>query len=106
MRGTVFVLITFVMFKVIESVFRLHSDEAWLIAGFVGVAVAYWIRPCRKESHLKCLAVYLLLVLGMYFFGFKVPRLLSGLVNSYLATIVCVIVYTSSCWFFVTRKFK
>jgi hypothetical protein len=106
MRGTVFVLITFVMFTVIGRVSRLHSAEAWLTAGLVGVTVAYWIRPCRKESHLKCLAIYLLLVLGMYFFGFKVPPFLSGLVNSYVATIACVVLYASCCWFFVTRKLK
>jgi hypothetical protein len=106
MRSMVFVLITFVIFEVIESVSRLHSDEAWLVAGFVGVAIAYWVKPCRKDNHLKCLTIYLLLVLGMYFFAFKVPPFLSGLGNSHLATILCVAVYASCYWFFVTRKLE
>jgi uncharacterized membrane protein YvlD (DUF360 family) len=106
MRAVVFALITLVIYKTIESVSWLHSDEAWLVAACVGVLIACWISPILKENHMKCSAIYLLLVLGMYFFAFKVPKFLSGLVDYYLALVVCVVVYTSCYWFFVIRRFK
>lgn len=94
------------MYQVFESVSRVPSDEAWLIAACVGVLIACWIRPIPKDSHWKCGVIYLLIVLGMYFFAFKVPRFLSDLMDPYLAAIVCVVVYTSCCWFFITRKLR
>lgn len=106
MRAVVFALITLLIYKAIESVSWMLSDEAWLIAASVGVLIACWIRPIPKTNHIKCGAIYLLLVLGMYFFAFKVPRFLLGLVDYQVALPVCVVIYASCYWYFVLRRFE
>jgi len=103
MKGIAFVLITFLVFKVIGVP---YSDEAWLIVSLIGITIAYWIDPCRKYSHLKCLTIYELLVVGMYLFGLKLPLFLSNFVAHQLATIGCILIYTTCYWFFLVRKLE
>jgi hypothetical protein len=103
MRGTAFVLITFIFFRLVEFP---YSDEAWLAVSLIGIAIAYSIKPCRKYSHLKCLAIYELLVVGMYVFGLKLPLLLSSFVAYRLASIGCISIYTTCYWFFLVRKLE
>ena len=106
MKGTVFIVITFLMYKVIARFSALLLDEAFLIAAVLGILVAYWVPPIPKENRLKCLAIYLLVILGLYFFGFKVPRFLSRFVDYDLAMVVGLAVFGSWVWFFVRPKLK
>jgi hypothetical protein len=102
-RGTVFFLTTFVMSRVIESISLLKADEAWLTAAMMGVLVAYWISPIPGGNHLRCISVYLVLTFGIYLFGFKVAKLLTGFMGYRLAVLLCLAVYGTSCWLFVRR---
>jgi len=106
LRGVVFFLTTVVVSRVIESISQLHADEAWLLAAILGVLVAYWISPIPKEKRLRGIGVYLLLIFGIYFFGFKVAELFAGWVGYRLAVFLCLAVYASCCWFFVIRRVK
>ena len=106
MRAVVFALITLVIYKTIVSLSWLHSDEAWLMSASVGILIACRSRRRPKKEHLKVATIYLLLVLGMYFFAFKAPKFLSGFADYHLAVFVCAVVYASCYWFFVIRKFE
>jgi hypothetical protein len=98
LRGAVFVGIIWGLSEGIQYIGLLSPDEAWLVSAVVAVLVSYWIPSRPAEGYFARPTIGLTLVIGIYFLGFKLPRLFVNSVNYPLASVICVVVYAACSW--------
>jgi len=102
-RGVVFGLIIFGILQLAKSL-AAPVDEAWLVAGFLAILVSYWVPPIPGEKYVAWAGTNLLMVIGIYFCGFKLPRLFVSQVSYPLASLLCILLFMFCWWLIVARR--
>ena len=105
-KAVVFSLLIFGISQLLTGTKSLPRDEAWLVSALAAILVVYWVPPTTKEKYLTWTITKSALVVGTYLFLFKVPLVLAGFMNYYIAIAGCLLIYVSCCWFAISRKNK
>ena len=98
LRGAVFTIAFLGLTKVIQNFELLSGDEAWLVSGITAVLVCYYVPPRPAEGYFGRLSVGLTLIVGIYLFAFKLPRLFVSAENVPLASWLCLFLFTGIFW--------
>ncbi len=80
-----------------------RGDEVWLLLGLIAVHISYWLRSDSNEGYWKFTLPILVLVIGGYILALKTPKILSGVMPSGLAQLVCLAIYASVGWLIVKK---
>ena len=86
--------------------YGLGEANAFLMSGLVAILVVYWTPPLKKETYLHWILTHCVILVGLYVFLFKLPLLVVGLLSYRAAQILCVTVYSITCWFLIRQKAK
>ena len=103
-RVVVFVGIMTIGELILPSTYAFTAANAFLVSGLVAILLVYWTPPIKKETYIHWILSYGLLMFGIYVSLFKLPHLFEGLVGLRVAQILCVTVYTLTCWFLIRLK--
>lgn len=89
LRGAVFVVTLFGLFKIGQSSELLPADEAFLASAITAVLVSRWVPPRAADGDTVPLGTSLMIVLGLYFFALKLPWLFVSPTNYRATSLIC-----------------
>lgn len=103
LRAVVFSLVTFVLFYAGDQT-KLGGDEIFLVAMLSGLMIAYWVPPYPGRSWLTWVMTHIPLLMGVYLFALKIPRLLTSWINYRLASLILLLVFGAGWLLFYWRE--
>jgi hypothetical protein len=103
-RVAVFMIFLLGLSEIMDGLGLLPPDEAWVIAGSLGMLVSYWVRPIPNQSYLRWIVSCSLLLWGAYLFLLKAPRFFAAALGFWLAAGFCFVLYFAFAFFLIRRR--
>lgn len=91
---------------ILPGVYAFTEATAFLVSGLVAILVIYWTPPVKKQTYIRWIFTYGVILIGFYVSLFMLPHVFEGLVGLRAAQFLCVIVYTIICGFLIRLKAK